>query len=191
MLKSTLLVAMSALLAHPAGAQLHLEAGGGVASVSRSAGGGSDVSPTVHLGVGIRVGPRMTLLIEGDRYGMLDEEPRTSDLRVVATGSPPIYDVEVDRTPRVFETTTVLASLQIPMAEGYYARVGVGGGRHAFASYQVTTTVESAEISHEWGPAVGITVGREVRFSSLSLGVEVGAAHRAEAQALTLARGGS
>lgn len=151
--------------------RFELSAGAGVGNVTRGEGGGSDASPAVNVGLGVSLGSSLRLTLEGALFGTRDEEPRTSDLRV--TGTPPITDVEVVRRPRIFETMTVLASVEIPIGARFYVRPAIGGGRHAFASYHVgATEVEAAEVSHEWGPAAGAAVGRTFGRGSLRVAVE-------------------
>ena len=160
----------------PAGAQsrAELSAGVGMAAVSASNGGGSQVGPAVDVALsmpvgGVRVGLEAALLAIGD------EEPRTSDLRPRQTGTPPITDFDVVRRPRVLSTAFVMATVQVPVGSGAYIRPEIGAARHGFASYLVgATTVESAEVSHEWGPAAGMVAGYQLGGRSPAVSIEAG-----------------
>jgi hypothetical protein len=138
--------------------------GAGVGDVTRSEGGGSDVSPAMSAELGIGVGRGVAFVLEAARFGTLDDDPRTTDITPSGT---------LLRDPGIFETTTLLASLSVPLGGDFYARPGVGAGSNAFASYRVgASTVESAEVSHEWGPAAGLALGCSFAISSVRVGVE-------------------
>jgi hypothetical protein len=90
-------------------------------------------------------------------HGLGDDQPRTSDLTVTNE----FGGTQVNRRPVVLNTMSLLASLQVGIREQIYVRPGIGLGRHAFATYLVGADgVESAEVSHEAGPAAGLALGR-------------------------------
>ena len=169
-----LILLAAAVLPARAQSRAEFSAGAGIAAVSASDGGGSQVGPAVNVALsmpvgGVRVGLEAALLAMGD------EEPRTSDLRPRQTGSPPITDFDVVRRPRVLSTAFVMATLQVPVGSGTYLRPEIGAGRHGFASYLVgATTVESAEVSHEWGPAAGVVAGYHLGGRNPAVTIEAG-----------------
>jgi hypothetical protein len=143
---------------------VELGIGLGVGLVSKSEGRGSNLSPTLSVDLGFGIGHGLALGVEAARYGTLDEDPETTDLTPAGT---------LLRDPDIFETTTVLATVRIPLGGALYVRPGLGGGQHAFASYRVgPSTVESAEVSHEWGPAAGLAVGQAFHVSGFTVAVE-------------------
>ena len=82
-----LILLAAAVLPARAQSRAEFSAGAGIAAVSASDGGGSQVGPAVNVALsmpvgGVRVGLEAALLAMGD------EEPRTSDLRPRQTGSP-------------------------------------------------------------------------------------------------------
>lgn len=169
-----LTLATRAASAQEATPRFALEVGLGAAGVATET-DGTQISRAQSVGLGVRIGRRSWLVLEGTTQGT-NQRPRTDDLRVVQTGSPPITDVQVVREPDMFSTTTLMAGLRLPIGGAIYARPAAGVGRHAFASYRVgATTVESAETSHEWGMAAGLALGSAVRIASFRTTLEAAA----------------
>lgn len=147
--------------------------GAGIGNVSQAEGLGENTSAALNSSLGMGVGGGMSVVFETSLFGTADEEPRTSDLRMVQNGTPGIYAVEVVRRPEVFEVLSAQLGLRVPLGSGFYATPSLGVARHAFPSYRVgATTVDGAETSHEWGPAAGLAVGHRFELSGIAMDVE-------------------
>jgi hypothetical protein len=140
-------------------------AGVGAGLVTKSEGGGSDVSPTVNVGLGVPVAG-LRLGIEAALAGTLDETPRPSDVQ----GDTP-HDA------KVFQTALLMLTVEVPLSRSWYARPGAGVGRHAFATYLFYPNEGAfASTSHEVGIAAGLTVGGELSAGRFPLAIEAGLA---------------
>lgn len=135
--------------------------GVGVGSINDRGVGTSRIGPVLHGRVGWGFSRSLAAMLEVGVHGLGDERPRTSDLTVINE----FGGIQQNRRPVVLNTVSVLASLQLGVADQLYVRPGVGLGRHAFATYQVGASVERAEISHEAGPAAGLALGRVFNVS--------------------------
>jgi hypothetical protein len=131
--------------------------GVGVSSINDTDVSHHRVSPSLHGRVGWGFSRTLAAMVELGVHGFGDDQPRTSDFTFTSPGG----STQVNRRPVVLNTVSLLASLQVGDPRQLYVRPGIGLGRHAFATYLTSgTTVQTAEIGHEAGPAAGLAVGR-------------------------------
>jgi hypothetical protein len=149
-------MSVALLLAGPAAGAVELGVAGGTSLVVENGPDARTVRPHVQARLSWRVGGRWRMGIEAGRFGLLDAEPRRSDFG--ARG--------FQRIPETVGVGALMLSLQYGRERGLYLRPSLGLARHAFPVYLVpgpANEVLDAGVSHEVGPALGLTVGKELK----------------------------
>jgi hypothetical protein len=122
------------------------------------------VGVMLHARAGWGFSRSSAVILEGGWFGLGDEQASTNDVVFV---TPPAGegDWAVVRHPRVLQTMSLLASVQVGLPGDLYVRPGVGVAWHSFPVYHVDSDAMSAEMSEEAGPAAQLAVGRTLRLS--------------------------
>jgi hypothetical protein len=116
------------------------------------------VGLTLHARAGWGIGSN-ALMLEGAWHGIGDDQARVDD--VVWVNNEPT----LARRPRVLQTMSLLASVQVGLSGDFYVRPGAGVAWHSFPVYHIDSDVQFAEMSEEAGPAAQLAVGRTLRLS--------------------------
>lgn len=112
----------------------------------------------LHARAGWGLGSNAVML-EGAWHGMGDEQAHVDDI-VWVGGEPTLA-----RRPKVLQTMSLLASVQVGLPGDLYVRPGVGVAWHSFPVYHVDSDDQFAELSEEAGPAAQLALGRTLRLS--------------------------
>ncbi|MFL5540308.1 MAG: hypothetical protein ACJ8J0_15060 [Longimicrobiaceae bacterium] len=116
------------------------------------------VGLTLHARAGWGFGSNAVML-EGAWHGIGDDQARADDF-VWVNNEPTLA-----RRPRVLQTMSLLASMQVGLPGDFYVRPGVGLAWHSFPVYHLDTDAPIAEMSEEAGPAAQLALGRTLRLS--------------------------
>jgi len=136
--------------------------GGGVSYIHESAVDASTVRPLLHLRAGYFVRPSAAVMLELTQTGIGSAQRDSA-----------VIDGTVVRGDRRLSTTVLLLSAQLGDPRRGYVRPGLGIGRHAFSGYAPAPGGGYVpDVSHEAGPAAGISVGRELAIPGFPVAVE-------------------
>jgi len=105
---------------------------------------------------------RNAVMLEGAWHGIGDDQARVGDIVWV---SDPSGDPAWVRRPKVLQTMSLLASVQVGLPGDFYVRPGAGLAWHSFPVYRFDVDVQTAEMSEEAGPAAQLALGRTLRLS--------------------------
>ena len=120
------------------------------------------VGPMLHARVGWGLG-RSAVMLEGAWHGLGDEQAQIGDVVIIP---PPNSGIEqVVRRPKILQTMSLLAAVQVGLPGDLYVRPGVGLAWHNFPVYRLDTDAPVAEVSEEAGPAAQLALGRTLRLS--------------------------
>ncbi|HEX8907116.1 MAG TPA: hypothetical protein VF771_19855 [Longimicrobiaceae bacterium] len=156
----TLVVALAALpcrghaQAAPGAHGFFIGAGVGIGGVTSPQADASHISPSLHLRAGWAFSRSLSLALEGTSYAY-----GSARVDSAVSESPSPYHPYVK-----LHTQSLLVSLQAGPRDVLYVRPGIGFAQHAFGTLRTDGDAVGEETSHEWGPAAGIAVGREVRL---------------------------
>jgi hypothetical protein len=134
--------------------------GVGVGNVRDQNFGQHRVGVMLHTRAGWGFGSNAVML-EAALHGLGDEQPSADDI-VFPTGS---NESTVAHRPKILQTLSLLASVQVGLPGDLYARPGVGIAWHSFPVYTFDGDVQGSGISFEAGPAAQLAVGRTLRLS--------------------------
>jgi hypothetical protein len=119
------------------------------------------VGVTLHARAGWGIGAN-ALMLEGAWHGIGDDQARVGDLMFL---DDPSGDPTWVRRPKVLQTMSLLASMQVGLPGDFYVRPGAGIAWHSFPVYHIDSDDQFAEMSEEAGPAVQLALGRTLRLS--------------------------
>jgi len=135
--------------------------GAGVGNVRDQEFGQHRVGVMLHARAGWGFG-RNAVMLEGGWHGLGDDQASTNDITFLddPSGSPTLV-----RRPKVLQTMSLLAAVQVGLPGDLYVRPGLGVAWHSFPVYHVDTDDMFAEMSEEAGPAAQLAIGRTLRLS--------------------------
>ena len=134
--------------------------GVGVGNVRDQNLGQHRVGVMLHARAGWGFG-RNAAMLEAALHGLGDEQATASDF----TWPPGSTEPVPSRRPRVLQTMSWLAALQVGLPGDLYVRPGVGLAWHSFPFYDFSSDAIGAGISMEAGPAAQLAVGRTLHLS--------------------------
>jgi hypothetical protein len=162
-------LAVTATLAAPARAQdvpddhgPLIGAGLGLSETSEPSADRSRFTPSVELRAGWAFSRSAALVVSAALNGEGGKTPESY------FGSNDPAAVSAPLRSELVGTFSVLASLEVATPAGVYVRPGVGVAEHTFGAwYTFPTTTGNGlyyqgHIAHEWGPAAGLAVGRDL-----------------------------
>ena len=135
--------------------------GAGVGNVRDQNFGQHRVGVMLHARAGWSFG-RNAVMLEGGWHGLGDDQASPNDLAWLddTSGEPSVV-----HRPRVLQTMSLLAAVQVGLPGELYVRPGLGLAWHSFPVYHFETDAMWAGMSEEAGPAAQLAVGRTLRLS--------------------------